>query len=183
VSPPRNCYETLNLEPRATPEQVERAYRFALDMYGEGSLATYSLVDGPQARAARAQIQDAYEVLRDPTRRLEHDIALGIEPPPPSLLIPFPVPPPRGPRAAPQALSGPVPGPELRRIREQKGVSLRAIASVSKIGLATLECIEADRHDGLPARVYLRGFLQEYARALGLEPRSTAEAYMARMAR
>ena len=33
-----------------------------------------------------------------------------------------------------------------------------------------LEYIEADRHALLPAPVYLRGFLQEYARATGLEP-------------
>jgi cytoskeletal protein RodZ len=35
----------------------------------------------------------------------------------------------------------------------------------------------------LPAAVYLRGFLQEYARALGLDPRRTANAYMSQFPR
>jgi curved DNA-binding protein CbpA len=182
VPPPVSHYETLGLDPRATPDQVEKAYRFCLEMYGEDALATYSLLEPHEVRAARLRIQEAYEVLRDPTRRLEHDVSLGLEPPPASLLIPFPAQAGRGPRPAPQVLSGPVTGPELRRLRESRGISLRAIAAASKVGVTTLEYIEADRHDRLPAPVYLRGFLHEYARALGLEPRSMAEAYMARMA-
>jgi hypothetical protein len=76
-----------------------------------------------------------------------------------------------------------VTGAELRRIRESRGVSLREIALVSKIGLGFLEYIEEDRYALLPATVYLRGFLQEYARALGLDPKRTADAYMASMAK
>jgi phosphoenolpyruvate carboxylase len=71
----------------------------------------------------------------------------------------------------------------LRRYREERGVSLREIANQSKIGTRYLEYIEGDRHDMLPAAVYLRGFLQEYARALGLDPRRTANAYMAQFPR
>ena len=61
--------------------------------------------------------------------------------------------------------------------------SLKDIAARSKIGVRYLEYIEADRHALLPAPVYLRGFLQEYARATGLEPQRTAEAYMSRLRR
>jgi type II secretory ATPase GspE/PulE/Tfp pilus assembly ATPase PilB-like protein len=72
---------------------------------------------------------------------------------------------------------------DLRRFREGRGVSLRTIATASKIGVRFLEYIEADRHDQLPAPVYLRSFIQEYARAVGLDPRHTADAYMARLPR
>ena len=43
------------------------------------------------------------------------------------------------------------------------------------------EYIEADRHADLPARVYLRSFLQEYAKAVGLDPIGVADAYIARL--
>jgi flagellar biosynthesis protein FlhG len=71
----------------------------------------------------------------------------------------------------------------LRRYREERGISLREIANQSKIGTRYLEYIEGDRLDMLPAAVYLRGFLQEYARALGLDPRRTANSYMAQFPR
>jgi flagellar biosynthesis protein FlhG len=80
-------------------------------------------------------------------------------------------------------LPEPITGSVLRRYREERGVSLREIANQSKIGTRYLEYIEGDRLDMLPAAVYLRGFLQEYARALGLDPRRTANAYMAQFPR
>jgi flagellar biosynthesis protein FlhG len=73
-------------------------------------------------------------------------------------------------------------GADLRRIREARGVPLRHIATVTKIGLRFLEYIEEDRFALLPAPVYLRGFLQEYARLVGIEPRAAADAYMGRLA-
>jgi cytoskeletal protein RodZ len=76
-----------------------------------------------------------------------------------------------------------VTGEALRRFREARGITLQDVAQVSKVGVRTLEYIEADRFPMLPAPVYLRGFLLEYARILGLEPRRTADAYMARLPR
>jgi cytoskeletal protein RodZ len=77
--------------------------------------------------------------------------------------------------------SGPLLGADLRRIRESRGIALREVASSTKIGLRFLEYIEEDRLALLPPPVYLRGFLQEYARVLGLDPRRMAEAYMSRL--
>jgi cytoskeletal protein RodZ len=60
-------------------------------------------------------------------------------------------------------------------------VTLQQIAALSKVGVRTLESIETERLAILPAPVYLRGFVQEYARALGLDPRATADSYLARI--
>ena len=59
-------------------------------------------------------------------------------------------------------------------------MSLRQLAAATKIGTRFLEYIEEDRFELLPAPVYLRGFLQEYARTIGLDPKRVAEAYMKR---
>jgi curved DNA-binding protein CbpA len=180
-------YDVLGIPPRADLQQVEKAYRYCLSMYDEGSVSTYSLLDPAELRRARARVKEAYEVLRDPDRRHAYDVARGIAPTAAPLLA-FPTPPGTGPQAAgagggPPPVPDPAAGGDLRRFREWRGVSLKEIASASKIGVRFLEYIEADRFDMLPAHVYLRGFVQEYARAVGLDPRRTAESYLSRIPR
>lgn len=183
-----NHYEVLGLDVQASAELVERAYRFQLELYHEAGLATYSLLDAEELKAARARVAEAHAVLSDPTRRRAYDVGLGLvraEGPQLRLEVPLRAPPPEPPDAAPapERLPGPVTGAALRGFREARGVSLNAIAAASKVGVRFLEYIEQDRHQDLPAPVYLRGFLQEYARCVGLEPSATAEAYLARVPR
>ena len=206
-------YGILGVNPGASAEEVERAYRFCRDLYGEECVATYSLLDAADMRGARERVEEAWQVLGDPQRRHAYDVSHGLVAPgaaipvlpareespaslnaatttwPASVRV-EPVPPPPvnvtrepPPAAAPVVLAEPVTGPALRRFREQVGVSLRDIATRSKVGVRYLEYIEQDRHRDLPAPVYLRGFLQEYARAVGLDPRRTAEDYLARITR
>ncbi len=61
-------------------------------------------------------------------------------------------------------------GAWLRQQREARNVSLREIADASKISLRYLEALELDRFESLPAPVFARGFLREYARVVGLNP-------------
>jgi len=174
-----HLYAVLGLEPRAAPDRVERAYRFCLELYGEGALATYSLLDPREIEAHRTRVREAYEVLHDPERRRAYDESQGFPPPEaPVAAIPTRASP--GSRGQAPALPATLTGPDLRRLREARGLSLRHIAGVTKIGLRFLEYIEEDRFAFLPPAVYLRGFLQEYARLVGLNPRKTADAYMSR---
>jgi curved DNA-binding protein CbpA len=189
-----NHYAVLGVEPGATVEQIEKAFRYLIDLYGDDALATYSLLDSGEAKQMRAQLREAFDMLRDPVRRLEYDLRHGLigsrAPSSGSDLLGMP---PSGgavanengdkaPRAArpdPVVLPEPVTGRVLRAFREERGIRLREIADTTKITLRYLEYIEADRHSALPAAVYLRGFLQEYARAIGLDPRRTSESYLA----
>jgi cytoskeletal protein RodZ len=59
-------------------------------------------------------------------------------------------------------------GEELRREREIRGISLKEIADATKISKRFLEAIERNDHRTLPAPVFTRGFIREYARYLGL---------------
>ena len=61
-------------------------------------------------------------------------------------------------------------GEWLRRQREMLEISLRDIADRTKISLRYLEAMEADRFDLLPAPIFAKGFLREYARYVGLSP-------------
>jgi flagellar biosynthesis protein FlhG len=181
-------YQILGLPPTATLEHVEKAYRYLIDLYEEGSLPLFSLVDSEEARHARLRIKEAYEVLRHPVRRLEYDTRRGFlsatessAPPESGGEEVRPAAPLHRPRHKQEVLLDPVTGAALRAFRESRAISLAEIAEKTKVAQRYLEYIEQDRHKFLPAPVYLRGFLQEYARIVGLDPRRTAESYLARI--
>lgn len=69
-------------------------------------------------------------------------------------------------------------GQWLRRQREMREISLRDIADRTKISLRYLEAMEADRFDLLPAPLFAKGFLREYARYVGLSPDDVVNHYL-----
>jgi cytoskeletal protein RodZ len=74
-------------------------------------------------------------------------------------------------------------GEFLRKAREASGVDLRSISHETKIGVTMLGYIEEERLDRLPVEVYLRNFVRQYARCLGLEDERIARSYVARIRR
>jgi cytoskeletal protein RodZ len=69
-------------------------------------------------------------------------------------------------------------GDWLRRQREMREINLRDIADRTKISLRYLEAMEADRFDLLPAPIFAKGFLREYARYVGLSPDDVVNHYL-----
>jgi cytoskeleton protein RodZ len=59
------------------------------------------------------------------------------------------------------------PGEKLRQERERNGVSLEDAAKALRISTRVLQAIEAGRVEGIPV-VYLRGYIQNYARFLSI---------------
>jgi cytoskeleton protein RodZ len=68
-------------------------------------------------------------------------------------------------------------GEELRREREIRGISLKEISDATKISKRFLEAIERNDHRTLPAPVFTRGFVREYARYLGLNAEEMVNRY------
>jgi cytoskeletal protein RodZ len=68
-------------------------------------------------------------------------------------------------------------GERLRNAREAKGLSLRAVADLTRIRAIYLQALEEERFDQLPGAVYARGFLRTYADALGLDADRLLDAY------
>ncbi len=69
----------------------------------------------------------------------------------------------------------------LRELREAKGIDLREIADRSKIGIGYLHAIEQENFSELPAMVYVRGFVAEYAKMLQLDVARVLETYLPRL--
>lgn len=60
-------------------------------------------------------------------------------------------------------------GEELRRLREDKGLSFREVSDATHIGSRFLQAIEADNYSILPGGIFNRGFVRSYARYVGLD--------------
>ena len=70
-------------------------------------------------------------------------------------------------------------GAWLRRQREVREIDLREIADSSKVSMSYLRAFEEDRFEVLPAQVFAKGFLRQYARYVGLDPEEVVNFYLA----
>jgi transcriptional regulator with XRE-family HTH domain len=68
-------------------------------------------------------------------------------------------------------------GEELRREREIRGISLKEISDATKVSKRHLEALERNDHHTLPAPVFTRGFVREYAHYLGLNAEEMVNRY------
>jgi hypothetical protein len=59
-------------------------------------------------------------------------------------------------------------GISLRRARQDRALTVGEISSSTKVPRSALELIEAGNLEGLPADVFVRGFIRSYARAVGV---------------
>lgn len=82
--------------------------------------------------------------------------------------------------ASPRINTSPI-GQKLQKARADAGISIRDLSLRSRIGLRYLEAIENFEVEALPREVYLRGYLREVARALGLDPEALVEDYLAEL--
>ena len=69
----------------------------------------------------------------------------------------------------------------LAKVRESMGVELLDIARETKISVAHLAAIEAEAFADLPALVYTRGFVQQLAKFLKLDPAQVTKTYLRRL--
>src|ERR1700689_722960 len=63
----------------------------------------------------------------------------------------------------------------LRAGRSRRKLSLEDVARITKIQTRILEKLEAGRIDGLPAEVFVRGFVRSFARCVGLDEAEAIE--------
>ena len=69
-------------------------------------------------------------------------------------------------------------GAFLQKVREYKSVSIERLADLTRISKTYIKNIEADDFTKLPAHVYTRGFVYQYAKILKLNPELAAKSYL-----
>jgi len=72
-------------------------------------------------------------------------------------------------------------GEFLKSIREYKCVDISRMAEMTKISKTYIRYIEDEAFDKLPASVYVRGFVYQYAKTLKLNPELVANSFLYRM--
>jgi len=61
------------------------------------------------------------------------------------------------------------PGEHLKREREHRGVTLQMIFESTRVPMKYLEAIEADSVEGLPHPAFVKGFIRNYCKVLGID--------------
>ena len=170
-------YAVLGVTRSASDEEIRRAYKRQREIYTTGGLATVSLLDAEQLTAAQRKLDEAYDTFLDAVRRRAYDLST----------FPSPSRSPcrqrrRGLRLSPSssccsmscsARSAPTRSsraPCCERCGSRKAWRSADLCAKTKIGRAHLQAIEDERFDELPAVVYTRGFLVEFAKQLSLDP-------------
>lgn len=69
-----------------------------------------------------------------------------------------------------QAASLPSVGVLLQAAREGRGLQVSDIAQALKLGQRQVEALERDDWSGLPGTTFIRGFVRNYARLVGIDP-------------
>ena len=181
--PVQSHHDLLEVERGATDEEVRRAYKRCREVYSHDALCCYGLLESHEIEKLRARLDEAFDVLLDPARRRPYEMSVF-----PEALEEV--------AAAPDdaADEPPRPPPDinpdtqftgslLRQVRESHRVSLSEISKKTKIGVPYLKAIEDDDFSNLPAVVYAKGFLTEFARFLKLDPKQVSRTYVRRYQR
>ena len=201
----QNYYERLEVEPSASPFEICQAYRRALQIYGDESLASYSFFSKTERKKILALLDEAFSNLVNEQIRDEYDqhlIRIGglkeeccyrkvMRQPVPifaqlqseAVSLPAEVrPDPSGNPNLQYILAQEVlAGKDLQQIRMELGLSLEQIAARIKVRTELLRYIEEDQYDKLPSRFHLKSFLTQYVQCLQIDTASVVERYLKRI--
>jgi len=196
----KNYYELLQISPSAGPMDIVNAYRHTKLAYQQDSLAVYSLYSNEEIENIRSQIEEAYHVLSDSEKRKAYDVSLGAktgsEQPKTgrdqkvirfsdyskrdSLQTSLNMAPDQNVKQSLEYQYENVDkytGALLKENREKNGITIDSIAKHTRIGKQYLNAIESERMDRLPATIYLKGYLGQYAAEIGLDPQKVVQSY------
>ncbi len=183
--PPPTHYELLALDRGASDEEIRRAYRKTREVYSSESLCLAGLFTDEETSALVARIEEARDVLLDPSRRRPYDLSIT---PPEEALRMYP-PEVELTEADLTVTSAALPeitaeteftGAILKAVREARGVELRDVVARTRISLQYLQAIEEEDYAVLPPLVYTRGFVAEVARTLKLDVEQVTRTWLRR---
>jgi len=193
----RNYYELLDVSPQASTQEVQRAYDQAMSIFSHDSIPTYSLLSEKERELILSRILDAYKTLTNGQLRAEYNQLLlkSGELIPEDLSL-FSLEQPdnissnqresklegllagedtaKSPMDSPEESFSPIDtdsdlsGKDIQALRTARDLSIEDIYRKTNIPKKTIQDIEEERFEELPAFVYLKGFLRIYARTLNV---------------
>ena len=173
-------YEVLEVDADASPEEIDAAYHKLNEVLGPQSLAMHAIPDDEEIERVRALVQQAHRTLSHPEHRVRYDRTLNEPPAARPRLSPSELPrlrlqPDAGIELTPETEFS---GAMLRRLRESCQGTVDDVAEITKISRRYITALEEEDFDALPAAAYVRGFVAEYAKAMGLDQALVCKSYM-----
>lgn len=198
-----NYYEILDLNENATQQEVYAAYARAKMTYSAENRALHSIFTPEEASELRTLVEEAYEVLSNNTYRniyekrklinsySKKDLSfeaiksagedLFQKATPPLVAIPQ--------TAAPASTQNSEfeaemqskkdwTGEDLKKVREYRDLSFDELTDITKINPWYIAAIEEMDAANLPVGVFVRGYVVQIAKALGLNDKLVADSYM-----
>lgn len=192
-----NYYEILELHSNAAQSEVTKAYEKAKFTYSGDNPAIYTIFSAQEARELLVMIEEAYSVLGNKNLRNIYDQRLLSgraslsdltyasivdaskhfypEPKPQSKKISF---------KKDDSFEKEITAQErwdgdfLKKVREYKNITVQKMNEITKINSYYINAIESMDVENLPARVFIRGYVIQIARALHLDDKKVADSYM-----
>ena len=201
----QNFYEILGIEFDASPFEINRAYKQNYQLYHEDSLVSYSFFSREERDEILANLEEAYSTLIDEKKRFHYDQSLiecGIlkEGGKPQngrktiglisdskastnntiLAIRDELKTMVSSNAVIQEIltQDVLRGKDLKRIRDELGVSLDVVREMTKIRTIFLRAIEEDEYEKTPSGMFLKSYVKAYAQSIGLDADFVASCYL-----
>jgi len=205
----QNYYKLLDISPKASFEEVRSAYDQAMTIYSTDSIATYSLFTQKERERILSRLADAYKILTNSQLRREYNNSLIEEGELSLQEIGFSSledsnidedkmrevgigsliekeektendNQPSGENLDLLGNLTSITGKDIKMLRIAREISLEEIYRKTNIPKKTLENIEREHFEELPALVYLKGFLRTYAKILNVNQTQMVDGYVKR---
>lgn len=193
-----NFYEILELNTNAAQHEITTAYERVKTTYSGDNPAIYTIFSDQEARELLSMIEEAYSILGNKTLRniydqrllgqskinpedLTYDSILNA-----SRLIfqESKVDIKKASFVRNEELEKEIAdcdnwnGDMLKKVREYKNVTLERLSEIIKVNSYYIKAIEAMTPNNLPAPVFVRGYVVQMAKELGLDNKLVADSYM-----
>lgn len=178
----QDFYEVLGVEKGDSEQEIRRSIRRVKEVYDHDSMVVQGLYSEQELVQVRRKIEEAYITLLDADKRRKYDLRLF-----PSAVSKGNVIGKEEKKELVETVKSSLDefdkntqfsGETLKKIREHRGIELREISDKTKISIWQLQAIESQSWDKMPALVYLKGFLKEYAKTLGLPVEQVIKTYL-----
>ncbi len=182
----RTYYDTLEIPNSSSNTEIHTAYIRAKNTYSSHNRNVLSVFSKQEIEDLRKLIDQAYFILSHPMRRKAYDKeiskSVNIHKEKQRLLS-------RNMAIKSHYKKNPIfekqieerdvfDGPFLQSIRNYKNISISQISLITRIGKPYLIAIENNEYQLLPAPVFVRGFISQYAKCLSLDTKRVVDSYM-----
>lgn len=196
-----NYYEILELTENATQQEIHAAYAKAKENYSADNKALNSIFSPVEANELRNLIEEAFEVLSNNTYRNIYEKRLlantfdGIDlsaeaikiasvdlferATPPQVKIESEAAPIIDPLLENEwAAKKDWTGQDIKKVREFRKLSFDELTDITKINPWYIAALEDMDPANLPVEVFVRGYVMQVSKALGLKERVVTDSYM-----